>query len=78
MRGRGALPWCPFGILGLIIVRQRFLSKEPEMTPRPSPPPATTPEPQFPEALIALVSLLARETAREEFAARCNAARREN
>lgn len=38
--------------------------------PAPTPPPQ--PHPQFPEALLALVRLLAREAAREAFATGCN------
>lgn len=34
--------------------------------------PPTQSSPQFPEALLALVRLLAREAAREAFATRCN------
>jgi hypothetical protein len=62
----------------VVIVGQRFLLKEPEMTPLGSPAPARLPDLQFPEqrfpdAIFALVHLLARETAREEFEARCTA-----
>jgi len=71
------LPWCPFGIHGLIIVCQRFLLREPKMTPAPMPAPASPADPAIPEALLALVKLLAREIAREEFATRCSAPARE-